>query len=139
MRSVPRHEFVPAEYLDQAYDDHPLPIGYGQTISQPYIVAWMTDLLGLQPGEKVLEIGTVSGYQAAILVELGSVDVYSIEIVPELASSAVQRLQSLGYEDLNLMQTDICYGWSGQSPFDTILVTAAPDHLPACLFENSRI
>src|SRR3972149_6544774 len=96
MRAVPRHEFVPPEYLDQAYDNHPLPIGYGQTISQPYIVAWMTELLELQPGEKVLEIGTGSGYQAAILAELGYVDVYSIEIVPELAESAAPRLHGWG-------------------------------------------
>jgi protein-L-isoaspartate(D-aspartate) O-methyltransferase len=136
MRTVPRHEFVPVEYLDQAYDDHPLPIGYGQTISQPYIVAWMTELLDLQPGEKVLEIGTGSGYQAAVLAELGSVEVYSIEIVPELAASAEQRLQSLGYDNLNLKQADGYYGWSDQAPFDAILVTAAPDHLPAPLAEQ---
>ena len=136
MRSVPRHEFVPAEYLDQAYDDHPLPIGYGQTISQPYIVAWMTELLELQPGEKVLEIGTGSGYQAAVLAELGSIEVYSIEIVPELASSAAQRLQTLGYDNLNLKQADGYYGWSDQAPFDAVLVTAAPDHLPAPLVEQ---
>lgn len=136
MRSVPRHEFVPAEYLDQAYDDHPLPIGYGQTISQPYIVAWMTELLELQPGEKVLEIGTGSGYQAAVLAEMGSIEVYSIEIVPELASSAAQRLQTLGYDNLNLKQADGYHGWSDQAPFDAVLVTAAPDHLPAPLVEQ---
>ncbi len=136
MRSVPRHEFVPAEYLDQAYDDHPLPIGYGQTISQPYIVAWMTELLELQPGEKVLEIGTGSGYQAAVLAEMGSVEVYSIEIVPELASSAAQRLQALGYDNLSLKQADGYYGWMDQAPFDAVLVTAAPDHLPAPLVEQ---
>ena len=96
MATVPRHEFVPAEYLDQAYADHPLPIGYGQTISQPYIVAWMTELLELQPGERVLEIGTGSGYQAAVLAELGLCEVYSIEIVPELAESAAQRLARTG-------------------------------------------
>jgi len=97
MCSVPRHLFVSASYIDQAYDDHPLPIGYGQTISQPYIVAWMTELLELKAGEKVLEIGTGSGYQAAVLAELGFVEVYSLEIVPELAESADERLQSLGY------------------------------------------
>jgi protein-L-isoaspartate(D-aspartate) O-methyltransferase len=136
LRSVPRHEFVPSEYLDQAYDDHPLPIGYGQTISQPYIVAWMTELLELKPGEKVLEIGTGSGYQAAVLAELGSVEVFSIEIVPELATSAAERLQSLGYNNLNLKQADGYYGWPDQAPFDAILVTAAPDHLPAPLVEQ---
>jgi protein-L-isoaspartate(D-aspartate) O-methyltransferase len=136
MRTVPRHEFVPPEYLDQAYDDHPLPIGYGQTISQPYIVAWMTELLELKPGEKVLEIGTGSGYQAAVLAELGSVEVYSIEIVPQLASSAEERLNSLGYDNLTLKQADGYYGWSEHAPYDAILVTAAPDHLPAPLAEQ---
>ena len=133
MRGVPRHEFVLPEYLDQAYEDHPLPIGYGQTISQPYIVAWMTELLELQPGEKVLEIGTGSGYQAAVLAELGFVEVYSIEIVPELASSAQERLDALGYTDLNIRQGDGYYGWPEQAPFDAIIVTAAPDHLPSPL------
>jgi protein-L-isoaspartate(D-aspartate) O-methyltransferase len=133
MRSVPRHVFVPAEYLNEAYADHPLPIGYGQTISQPYIVAWMTELLALEPGDKVLEIGTGSGYQAAILAELGNVDVYSIEIVPELAESASQRLQDLGYTDVKIKQDDGYYGWEEYAPFDAIIVTAAPDHLPSPL------
>lgn len=133
MRRVPRHQFVPKEYLDQAYDDHPLPIGYGQTISQPYIVAWMTELLELKAGEKVLEIGTGSGYQAAVLMELGFVEVYSIEIVPELASSAAQRLLSLGYKDALVKQGDGYFGWQEFAPFDAIIVTAAPDHLPAPL------
>ena len=133
MREVPRHEFVSPEYLDQAYEDHPLPIGYGQTISQPYIVAWMTELLELQPGEKVLEIGTGSGYQAAVLAELGYVEVYSIEIVPELASSAQERLDALGYTDLSVRQGDGYYGWPEEAPFDAIIVTAAPDHLPSPL------
>jgi protein-L-isoaspartate(D-aspartate) O-methyltransferase len=136
MRTVPRHEFVPPDYLDQAYEDHPIPIGYGQTISQPYIVAWMTELLELQPGEKVLEIGTGSGYQAAILAELGYVDVYSIEIVPELAESAATRLQDLGYTNVRVKQGDGYYGWPEYGPFDAIIVTAAPDHLPAPLAEQ---
>ena len=136
MREVPRHEFVPPEYLGQAYEDHPLPIGYGQTISQPYIVAWMTELLELQPGEKVLEIGTGSGYQAAILAELGYVDVYSIEIVPELAASASKRLEELGYTEVHVKQGDGYYGWAEFAPFDAIIVTAAPDHLPAPLAEQ---
>lgn len=136
MLRVPRHRFVPPEYLAQAYENHPLPIGYGQTISQPYIVAWMTELLELKPGEKVLEIGTGSGYQAAVLAELGGVEVYSIEIVPQLAESAAQRLQSLGYSQIHLKQGDGYYGWPEAAPFDAIIVTAAPDHLPAPLAEQ---
>jgi protein-L-isoaspartate(D-aspartate) O-methyltransferase len=132
MREVPRHKFTPPEYLDQAYADHPLPIGYGQTISQPYIVAWMTELLNLESGDKVLEIGSGSGYQAAVLAALGGVEVYSIEIVPELAASAAERLDSLGYK-VELKQGDGYYGWPEAAPFDAIIVTAAPDHLPAPL------
>lgn len=133
MHSVPRHKFVPDEYVDIAYADHPLPIGYGQTISQPFIVAWMTELLDLQPGERVLEIGTGSGYQAAVLAELGYVEVYSIEIVPQLAESAAARLEALGYDDVLVKQGDGYYGWEEYAPFDAIIVTAAPDHLPAPL------
>ena len=133
MSSVPRHEFVPSEYLDQAYENHPLPIGYGQTISQPFVVAWMTELLELKPGEKVLEIGTGSGYQAAVLAELGYVEVYSIEIVPELAESVVEQLERTGYTNIHLMQGDGYYGWPEQISFDAIIVTAAPDHMPAPL------
>jgi len=136
MASVPRHKFVLPEYLDQAYDDHPLPIGFGQTISQPYVVAWMTELLQLQPGEKVLEIGTGSGYQAAVLAELGDLEVYSIEIVPELAESAATRLADLGYLNILTKQGDGYYGWPEYAPFDAIIVTAAPDHLPAPLVEQ---
>lgn len=132
LRSVPRHEFVLPEYLDQAYADHPLPIGYGQTISQPYIVAWMTELLELQEGDKVLEIGTGSGYQAAVLAALGDIEVYSIEIVPELAESAGERLKALGYT-VQVRQGDGYFGWPEEAPFDAIIVTAAPDHLPAPL------
>ncbi len=136
MRTAPRHEFVPPDFLDQAYEDHPLPIGYGQTISQPYVVAWMTELLELQPGQKVLEIGTGSGYQAAILAELGYVEVYSIEIVPELAEIAAKRLQDLGYTNVHVKQGDGYFGWPEYAPFDAIIVTAAPDHLPAPLAEQ---
>ena len=143
MRSVPRHKFVPSDLQDQAYADHPLPIGYGQTISQPYIVAWMTELLELKPGEKVLEIGTGSGYQAAVLAELGYGEVYSIEIVPELAASAAQRLKDLGYARVHVRQGDGYYGWPEAAPFNAILVTAAPDHLPgplaAQLAEGGRL
>ncbi len=138
MQTVPRHRFVPADYVDQAYADHPLPIGYGQTISQPYIVAWMTELLDLQPGEKVLEIGTGSGYQAAVLAELDDVDVYSIEIVPQLAEQAANRLRDLGYTDVHVKQGDGYYGWEEYAPFDAIIVTAAPDHLPAPLAQQLK-
>jgi len=130
MRSVPRHDFVPEAYVNQAYEDHPLPIGYGQTISQPYIVAWMTELLDLQPGEKVLEIGTGSGYQAAVLAELEGIDVYTIEIVPELADLAAERLGAPGYSHVTTCQGDGYYGWPEHAPYDAIIVTAAPDHLP---------
>jgi protein-L-isoaspartate(D-aspartate) O-methyltransferase len=133
MRTVPRHQFIPADLVNQAYDDHPLPIGYGQTISQPYVVAWMTEQLDLQPGEKVLEIGTGSGYQAAVLAELGGVAVYSIEIVPELAESAAARLRDSGYSQVKVRQGDGYFGWPEAAPFDAIIVTAAPDHLPAPL------
>jgi protein-L-isoaspartate(D-aspartate) O-methyltransferase len=143
MRTVPRHHFVPQEYLDQAYENHPLPIGYGQTISQPYIVAWMTENLELKPGQKVLEIGTGSGYQAAVLAELGDVEVFTIEIVPELAEGAGLRLQELGYSGVHVRQGDGYYGWPEHAPFDAIIVTAAPDHLPSPLVDqlaqNGRI
>lgn len=136
MASVPRHEFVLPEYLSQAYANHPLPIGYGQTISQPYMVAWMTELLELKAGERVLEIGTGSGYQAAVLAELGEIEIYSIEIVPELADSATQRLEALGYANVHVKQGDGYYGWTEYAPYDAIIVTAAPDHLPAPLVEQ---
>jgi len=134
--AVPRHQFVPIEYLDMAYEDHPLPIGYGQTISQPSLVAHMTEILELEPGQKVLEIGTGSGYQAAILAELGFVDVYTIEIVPELAENASNLLRSLGYYNVTAKQADGYYGWEEYAPFDAIIVTAAPDHLPAPLLKQ---
>ena len=136
MRTVERHRFVPAEYVEQAYADHPLPIGYGQTISQPYIVAWMTELLALKPGEKVLEIGTGSGYQAAVLAALDDIEVYTIEIVPELTEQAANRLRDLGYTGVYVKQGDGYYGWEEHAPFDAIIVTAAPDHLPAPLAQQ---
>ncbi len=138
MNTVPRQQFVSDEYKDHAYEDHPLPIGYGQTISQPYIVAWMTDLLELKPGEKVLEIGTGSGYQAAVLAELGFVDVFSIEIIPELAQEAARRLPILGYQNIQLKQGDGYYGWDAFAPYDAIIVTAAPDHLPSPLVDQLK-
>ncbi len=137
MQTVPRHRFVTETYLNFAYNDHPLPIGYGQTISQPYIVAWMTELADLKAGERVLEIGTGSGYQAAILAQLGYLEVYSIEIVPQLAEMASERLKALGYE-VQVRQGDGYYGWKEAAPFDAIIVTAAPDHLPPPLVEQLK-
>ena len=128
MRAVPRHEFVPTEFVDQAYADHPLPIGHGQTISQPYIVALMSQALDLRPGAKVLEIGTGSGYQAAVLAAMGA-EVYTIEIIEQLATVADQRLRFLGY-DVLVRNADGYFGWEEHAPFDAIIVTAAPDHLP---------
>ncbi len=136
MRRVPRHEFVPLEYLEQSYENHPLPIGYGQTISQPFIVAYMSENCELKPGDRVLEIGTGSGYQAAILADMG-MKVYSIEIVPELAAEADARLKRLGYE-VQVRAGDGYYGWSEAAPFDAIIVTAAPDHVPQPLIEQLK-
>ena len=129
MRAVPRHLFVPPEYLDQAYDDHPLPIGFGQTISQPYIVALMTELLALKGDERVLEIGTGSGYQAAVLDEILD-EVYTVEIIPELAEAARESLDAAGYSTVVSKQGDGYFGWADYAAYDAIIVTAAPDHLP---------
>jgi len=129
LRTVPRHRFVPPDLIDQAYADHPLPIGYGQTISQPYIVALMSEALQVHPGDKVLEIGTGSAYQAAVLAELGA-ETYTIEIIPELANQAADRLQELGYTEVQVRNADGYFGWEEHAPFDAIIVTAAPDHLP---------
>ena len=128
MRTVPRHEFVPEELVELAYQNRPLPIGYGQTISQPAIVAIMSDLVDVEPGNRVLEIGTGSGYQAAVLAAMG-VDVYTIEIIPELAAEAATRLGALGYE-VTTQTADGYFGWEDHAPFDAIIVTAAPDHVP---------
>ncbi len=138
MGRVPRHEFVPQEYMDQAYENHPLPIGYGQTISQPYIVALMTQELEVEPGDRVLEIGTGSGYQAAVLAELG-VDVYSMEIVGPLADLAQARLERLGYTGVHVQHADGYDGWPEVAPFDGIIVTAAPDHVPPPLLDQLAI
>lgn len=137
MAAVPRHEFVPERYLEQAYEDHPLPIGHGQTISQPYIVALMTQLLALKRGDKVLEIGTGSGYQTAILAELTD-KVYSIEIIPELAREAAERLQRLGYRSVKVKCDDGYFGWEEFAPYDAIIVTAAADHVPPPLVRQLR-
>jgi protein-L-isoaspartate(D-aspartate) O-methyltransferase len=129
MRTVLRHEFVPRDQIGSAYSDQPLPIGFGQTISQPYIVALMTELAQVRPGDKVLEIGTGSGYQAAVLAELTE-RVYSVEIVPQLASSVTERLSRLGYTSVRVREADGYFGWKERAPFDAIVVTAAPDHVP---------
>jgi protein-L-isoaspartate(D-aspartate) O-methyltransferase len=129
MRNIPRHKFVPDDMVELAYEDHPLPIGYGQTISQPFIVALMTQTLKPEPGQRILEIGTGSGYQAAVLAELG-VEVYTIEIIPELADQAAKRLEDLGYTNIHTLNADGYFGWEEFAPFDAVIVTAAPDHLP---------
>lgn len=129
MRKTPRHEFVLEQYLNRAYSDSPLPINHGQTISQPYIVALMTELLEIQPGDRVLEIGTGSGYQAAVLAAL-DVEVYTVEIIPELAQEASERLSRLGYDQIHVLNADGYYGWEEHAPYDAIIVTAAPDHMP---------
>ncbi|MDR7435741.1 MAG: protein-L-isoaspartate(D-aspartate) O-methyltransferase [Armatimonadota bacterium] len=137
MLKVPRHLFVDRKYWPEAYNDYPLPIGYGQTISQPYIVALMTENLALRPGDRVLEIGTGSGYQAAILAELTD-KVYTIEIIPPLAQAAQKRLQQLGYTQVQVKIGDGYLGWPEHQPFDAIIVTAAPDHVPPPLIRQLK-
>lgn len=137
LKNVKRHEFVPLENRKRSYKNRPLPIGHGQTISQPYMVAIMTDLLNLDPGDKVLEIGTGSGYQAAILAEL--VDkVYTIEIVAPLGKEAGKRLKRLHYGNVDVRIGDGYYGWKEQSPFDAIIVTAAGSHIPPPLIRQLK-
>jgi protein-L-isoaspartate(D-aspartate) O-methyltransferase len=137
MGKVPRHRFVPGESVRAAYDDNPLPLMLGQTISQPYVVAYMTQALRLQGSERVLEIGTGSGYQAAILSELVR-EVYTIEILPELESAARATLRSLGYENIRIRCADGYLGWPEAAPFDRIIVTAAPDHIPPPLLDQLK-
>jgi protein-L-isoaspartate(D-aspartate) O-methyltransferase len=137
MAEVPRHEFVPPNLRHQAYANHPLPIGQGQTISQPFIVAAMTELLGCGPGDKVLEIGTGSGYQAAVLAGIVG-HVYTIEIVPELGESARDRLQRLGYGNVTVRVGDGYAGWAEQAPFDGIMVTAAAPDVPKPLVDQLK-
>jgi protein-L-isoaspartate(D-aspartate) O-methyltransferase len=132
LRETPRHLFVPEALRRSAYSDHPLPIGHGQTISQPYIVASMTDLLGVRRTDKVLEIGTGSGYQTAVLAQLG-LQVYSMEIVEPLAKEAAARLKELGYHNVEVRAGDGYRGWPEQAPFDRIIVTAAPPEIPRAL------
>jgi protein-L-isoaspartate(D-aspartate) O-methyltransferase len=137
MKKVPRHKFVPPNLLDRAYDDGPLPIGYGQTISQPYIVAYMTAVIDPQPGQKILEIGTGSGYQAAVLSEIID-SVFTIEIVTELYKSSERRLKELGYKNVLCKNADGYYGWKKYAPFDAIIVTAAAEYIPPPLIEQLK-
>lgn len=138
MEKVPRHLFVPDRLRYQAYSDEPLPIGEGQTISQPYIVAYMTEQLGLKGDERVLEIGTGSGYQTAVLAELCD-SVFTIEIIPELSRRAQAVLQKLGYRNIRFKIGDGYEGWPEEAPFDAIMVTAAPDHIPEPLVQQLKI
>jgi protein-L-isoaspartate(D-aspartate) O-methyltransferase len=137
MGDVPRHEFVPDGVRGHAYADRPLPIGYGQTISQPFIVALMTDLMRVRPGDAVLEVGTGSGYQAAVLAHLAR-RVYTIEIVPGLADSAAARLQRLGYGNVATRSGDGYYGWEEAAPFDGIMVTTAASQIPPPLIRQLK-
>jgi protein-L-isoaspartate(D-aspartate) O-methyltransferase len=137
MRSVPRHLFVPESLRSMAYQDSPLPIGHGQTISQPYIVAFMTELLDPRPEHKVLEIGTGSGYQAAVLSPLVK-QVFTVEIVPELAQRSAELLKKLGYANVVVRQGDGYLGWPEQAPFDRIILTAAPEDVPKALIEQLK-
>jgi len=137
MSRVPRHEFVPLKQRHNAYQNRPLPIGHGQTISQPYIVALMTDLLKIEPDDKALEIGTGSGYQAAILAELVD-EVYTIEIIEPLAKRASSLLERLGYKNIQTKIADGYYGWQDKGPFDVIIVTAAASHIPPPLIQQLK-
>jgi protein-L-isoaspartate(D-aspartate) O-methyltransferase len=137
MRSIPRHQFVPREYRDRAYGDHAMPIGLGQTISQPYIVAFMTEQLRPRVGMKVLEVGTGSGYQAAVLAEIGC-EVFTVEIFETLATAARHRLMRLGYENATVRHADGHFGWPEQAPFDVVIVTAAAGYIPPDLIDQLR-
>jgi len=137
MRRVPRHDFVAESLVGDAYADRPLPIGHGQTISQPYIVAYMTQVVAPGPGKRVLEIGTGSGYQAAVLAATGA-EVFSIEIIPELADSAAERLRRLGFETVRVKSGDGYFGWAEHAPFDAIVVTAAAEFIPPPLLTQLR-
>jgi len=135
MRSVPRHAFVPEPELDDAYEDHPLPIGCGQTISQPFIVAYMCELARLAPADRVLEVGTGSGYHAAVISRLVAW-VYSVEIVEVLAARAAQTIARLGYDNITVRQGDGYFGWEEEAPFDAIIVTAAAEEIPPPLLRQ---
>jgi protein-L-isoaspartate(D-aspartate) O-methyltransferase len=135
MGAVPRHRFVPPELMDHAYDDGPLPIGHGQTISQPYVVAAMTELAGAAPGQRALDVGSGCGYQAAVLAEIVD-EVYAVERVPELAEAAQRRLDDLGYQRVQLHQGDGWDGWPEAAPFDVVLVACAARNVPPPLVEQ---
>ena len=137
MKNVKRHLFVPENEVSNAYDDRPLPIGYGQTISQPFIVAYMTEVINPNPEYKVLEIGTGSGYQAAILAEIVK-EVYTIEIIPELGNAAAARLKKLGYNNVNVKVSDGYFGWKEYGPFDAIIVTASAEFIPPPLIDQLK-
>jgi protein-L-isoaspartate(D-aspartate) O-methyltransferase len=137
MRSVKRHLFVPEDEIKNAYRDSPLPIGYGQTISQPYIVAYMTEVIEPKPEHKVLEIGTGSGYQAAVLAEIVD-SVFTIEIISQLGESAAERLKNLGYDNTEAKISDGYFGWKEHAPFDAVIVTAAAEYLPPPLIEQLK-
>jgi protein-L-isoaspartate(D-aspartate) O-methyltransferase len=137
MRAVPRHEFVPAERRGRAYANRPLPIGHGQTISQPYIVAYMTEVLDPDADDRVLEVGTGSAYQAAVLAEIVD-EVYTIEIIEPLARSARRRIERLGYDNVSVRQGDGYFGWPEHAPYDAIIVTAAAGHIPSPLVEQLK-
>lgn len=137
MGRVPRHEFVPERLQPDAYEDHPLPIGHGQTISQPYIVAFMTEQLDPKPSDRVLEIGTGSGYQAAVLAELVA-QVYTIEIVTDLAQRAAAYLKRLGYTNVHVRAGDGYRGWAHAAPFDAVIVTCAPEQVPRALIDQLK-
>jgi protein-L-isoaspartate(D-aspartate) O-methyltransferase len=138
MRKVPRHRFVPTQLAHRAYEDNPLSIGHEQTISQPYIVAYMTEAAEVSKDDKVLEIGTGSGYQAAVLGELAR-EVYTIEIIPELAERARQTLDEMGYKNVHVKAGNGYLGWPEHAPFDAIVVTAAPDEIPQALVEQLAV
>ena len=137
MKKVKRHLFVPAQLRNSAYDDNPLPIGHGQTISQPYIVAYMTEAARINPNDRILEIGTGSGYQAAVLAEMAK-EVYTIEIVQPLAEGAGRLLKGLGYENIKIKWGDGYQGWKEYAPFDAIIVTAAPSEIPGELVKQLK-
>ncbi|HXV21299.1 MAG TPA: protein-L-isoaspartate(D-aspartate) O-methyltransferase [Desulfuromonadales bacterium] len=137
MRRVPRHHFVAESLAHEAYADRPLPIGYGQTISQPFMVGYMTEIVAPGPGRRILEVGTGSGYQAAVLAATGA-EVYSIEIIPQLAESAAERLRRLGFETVRVRAGDGYFGWAEHAPFDAIVVTAAAEFIPPPLLAQLK-